>query len=183
MIQMYKGVPPEKFDQIKNFINRGAEIPAGKGAEVAEWWSFADFLDASTWNFQNLGFTKDTAGNAKYLALMYTKDPQGKSTILVADTKASFNVAQDMFIWEKYSSKWGGMIQKTEQSIQYRPHAITLEEAQILLNIFDTIALEKYGKYLKAFIESQNMGGGSAVEVEAEELFNEEYEEYDLYSF
>ncbi len=171
---MYKGVPPEKLDLVKNVINKGAEVPADKKEQLDDWWTLADFLDASTWNFQNLGFTKDTRGNAKYLALMYTRDAAGKLTLLVSDTKATFNVAQDMFIWEKFSSKWGGMIQKTEQSIQYLPHAVTLEEAQVLLNIFDTIALGKYSLYLKTFIDSQNIG--TVVDVEEEE----QEEEYDF---
>jgi hypothetical protein len=173
---MYKGVPPGKLELVKNVINKGAEVPADKKEQIDDWWSLADFLDASTWNFQNLGFTKDTRGNAKYLALMYSRDAAGKLTLLVADTKASFNVAQDMFIWEKYSSKWGGMIQKTEQSIKYLPHAVTLEEAQILLNIFDTIALGKYSLYLKTFIDSQSMGKVVDVEEEQEEQEDEEFD-------
>jgi hypothetical protein len=67
---------------------------------------------------------------------------------LVSDTKATFNVAQDMFIWQKYESKMGGMTKRTQDRIEYRPHAISLEEAQVLLNLFDNIALEKYSKYL-----------------------------------
>jgi len=173
-IQMYKGVPPEKMETVKRVINMGVEIPSGKAAMVADWWSLADFLDASTWNFQDLAFTKDTNGNAKYVSLMYNKDAAGKYTFLVSDTKATFKVAQDMFIWEKYSSKWGGMTKRTEQRIEYRPHAITLEEAQVLLNLFDTIALEKYSKYLQAFIASQQQ----VADQEEDEITNDQEEDY-----
>lgn len=93
LIQMYKGVPPEKLDMIKNIINKSTETPADKKGQLDDWWTLAEFLDAATWNFQNLAFTKDTNGNAKYLALMYNRDTNGKLTFLVCDTKASFNVA------------------------------------------------------------------------------------------
>jgi hypothetical protein len=95
---------------------------------------------------------------------MYNRDEEGKYTLLTADTKATFNVAQDMFIWEKFTSRWGGMVQKTQQSIQYLPHAVTLEEAQILLNTFDTIALEKYSMYITTFLESQKVAENVAME-------------------
>jgi hypothetical protein len=135
----------------------GVQIPTNKAALVNEWWQLASFLDASTWNFQNLAFTKDSKGNAKYVNLMYNRDAQGRYTFLVSDTKATFKVAKDMFIWEKYESKMGGMTKNTQQRIEYRPHKITVEEAQILLNLFDNIALEKYSNYLKAAIASQQM--------------------------
>ena len=78
---------------------------------VTDWWTLSDFLDASTWNFQNLAFGKDQNGNAKYVALMYNKDPStGKYIFLVSDTKATFKIAQDMFMWEKYTSRWGGLV-------------------------------------------------------------------------
>lgn len=68
--------------------------------------------------------------------------------LLVADTKANFKVAEDMFIWEKYTSKFGGIVSKTETHIEYRPHSMTLAETQALLNVFDTIALGKFRMFL-----------------------------------
>ena len=88
---------------------------------------------------------------------MYNKDADNSVTFLLADTKASFNVADDMWIWEKSSSKLGGLIKKQEQVIKYMPHTVSLEDMTVLLNIFDTIALEKYSKYLEAFIASQRL--------------------------
>ena len=88
---------------------------------------------------------------------MYNKDADNSVTFLLADTKASFNVADDMWIWEKSSSKLGGLIKKQEQVIKYMPHTVSLEDMTVLLNIFDTIAMNKYQLYLKAFVEANKI--------------------------
>ena len=71
----------------------------------------------------------------------------------------------------------GGMTKNTQQRIEYRPHKITVEEAQILLNLFDNIALEKYQNYLKAAIASgmAAVEGQEEAEVADEEEFNYDY--------
>ena len=46
------------------------------------------------------------------------------------------------------------MFQKDTQEIRYLPHMITIEEAEVLMNFFDMVALSKYDMYLRAFINS-----------------------------
>lgn len=107
---------------------------------------------------QNTAYTKDSVGNAKYMTIMYNRDEfTGKYTFLVADVKASFNVAQDMYIWQKAKSSFGGLFQKEWQEIKYLPHSITIEEAEVLMNFFDMVALSKYSMYLKAYINSSQI--------------------------
>lgn len=49
-------------------------------------------------------FTK-SKGVAKYQTIIYNKDiPTVLYTIFSADIKATFNVAQDMYIWQKLKS-------------------------------------------------------------------------------
>ena len=89
------------------------------------------------------------------MTIMYNKDEiTGKYTFFTADVKASFKVSQDMYIWQKQKSTWGGLFQKDEQEIRYLPHTITVEEAEVLMNFFDMIALSKYDMYLRTFINS-----------------------------
>jgi hypothetical protein len=89
------------------------------------------------------------------MTIMYNKDEAtGKYTFFTADVKATFKVAQDMYIWQKQKSTWGGMFQKDTQEIRYLPHMITIEEAEVLMNFFDMVALSKYDMYLRAFINS-----------------------------
>ena len=86
---------------------------------------------------------------------MYNRDEDtGKYTFLTADVKATFKVSEDMYIWQKQKSTWGGLFQKDEQEIRYLPHSITLEEAEVLMNFFDMVALSKYDMYLRTFINS-----------------------------
>lgn len=89
------------------------------------------------------------------MTIMYNRDEvTNKYTFFTADVKASFAVAQDMYIWQKQKSTWGGLFQKDEQEIRYLPHTITIEEAEVLMNFFDMVALSKYDMYLRAFINS-----------------------------
>ena len=138
---------------------KSAEVPANLAGAFDDWWDLAEFTDASTWQLQNTIYTKDSNGNAKYMTIMYNRDEAtGKYTFFTADVKATFNVAQDMYIWQKQKSTWGGMFQKDTQEIRYLPHMITIEEAEVLMNFFDMVALSKYDMYLRAFINSTKIG-------------------------
>ena len=49
------------------------------------------------------------------MTIMYNKDEiTNKYTFFTADVKASFKVSQDMYIWQKQKSTWGGLFQKDE---------------------------------------------------------------------
>lgn len=134
---------------------KSAEVPANLNEAFNDWWELAEFSDASTWQFQNTMFTKDNLGNAKYMTIMYNRDEvTGKYTFFTADVKGTFNVAEDMYIWQKQKSTFGGLFQKDIQEIKYLPHTITLEEAELLMNFFDMIALSKYDMYLRTFINA-----------------------------
>lgn len=49
LIQMYKGVPADKFDTLKRTIMRTAEVPANLNDAFNDWWELAEFTEASTW--------------------------------------------------------------------------------------------------------------------------------------
>lgn len=59
-----------------------------------------------------------------------------------------------MYIWEKQKSMFGGLFQTDEQVIKYLPHKITPEDATMLMEFFDIVALSKYDMYLRVFINS-----------------------------
>lgn len=49
LIQMYKGVPQDKFDTLKRVITKSAEVPSNLQSAFDDWWELAEFADASTW--------------------------------------------------------------------------------------------------------------------------------------
>ena len=54
------------------------------------------------WQTQNTIFKQNNKGDAKYFTMMFMKDQATKKyTFLVADVKATFHVADDIFIWQK----------------------------------------------------------------------------------
>ena len=46
----------------------------------------------------------------------------------------------------------GGLFQSDEIQFKYLPHKISPQDATLLLNFFDVIALGKYDMYLKMYI-------------------------------
>jgi len=99
---------------------------------------------------------------------MYNRDfISGNYTFFTADVKASFKVSQDMYIWQKQKSTWGGLFQKDEQEIRHLPHTITVEEAEVLMNFFDMVALSKFDMYIRAFINSSHI-----VEAKSQDFLN-----------
>ena len=53
-----------------------------------------------------------------------------------------------MYVWEKSSSTFGGLFQKDEEHIEYLPHKMTPDDAQLVMDFFDIVALGKYNLYL-----------------------------------
>jgi hypothetical protein len=89
-------------------------------------------------------------------------DPDtGKYTIMTVDIKATFHVSDDLYLWQKQSSKFGGLFQKDTQYLEKRPHTISLEEAELLMSWFDMIALKHFQDQIKQIL-SQNVLPSSA---------------------
>ncbi len=81
----------------------------------------------------------------------------GKYTIMTVDIKATFHVSDDLYLWEKQTSKFGGLFQKDNQYLEKRPHTITLEEAQLLMSWFDMIALKHFKEQITEILSQTSM--------------------------
>ncbi len=78
------------------------QVPPEKLAGFNDWWDLAQFTTQQVWQTQNTIFKQNNKGDAKYFTLMFMKDQATKKyTFLVADVKATFHVADDIFIWQK----------------------------------------------------------------------------------
>lgn len=142
------------MDRLRASITRSAQVPDDKTQDFKDFFDDLGIADSSTFQFNSNAYTKDSNGNTKYLTLLSSMDPDtNKYTIFFVDIKASFHVAEDMFIWEKQSSKFGGLIQKTEQYIERRPHDLSLEETELLMSFFDMVALKHLRDQIKAILE------------------------------
>ena len=153
LIQSYVGIPEEKLDDFKSFISKSVEVPVEKQDAFKEMWDWAAFTESGTWQYDNTAYTKDNAGNAKYVTVLYSKDfTSNKYTFFVADIQGTFSVAEDMFVWQKQKSMFGGLFQSDNIEFQFLPHKISPEDATVIMNFFDIVALAKYDMYLKMFI-------------------------------
>ena len=105
VIRKFQGVLPENLPKIRTSVTRSAEVPAEKQADFADFFDLIDIQDSSSFQTQTTGYTKDSLGNAKYLTLLSMVDPDtGKYTVITVDVKATFQVAEDLYLWNKKSS-------------------------------------------------------------------------------
>ena len=59
------------------------------------------------------------------------------------DIEVDFELAPDLLLIHKTKSKLGGIWEKTADSIEHVPHALTSQEAIHLVQFFQIIATEK----------------------------------------
>ena len=112
LIQSYVGIPAEKLTEFKEFIIKSVEVPQDKLETFREMWNWAEFTESGTWKYDNTVYTTDSQGNGKYITCLYSKDFEtNKYTIFVSDIKSNFNVAEDMYVWQKQKSMFGGLFQ------------------------------------------------------------------------
>ena len=153
LIQSYTGLPSYKVDDFKKYIIKSVEVPPEKVDAFNEMWDWAAFTDGGTWQYDNTAYTTDSQGNAKYVTVLYSKDfATDKYDFFIADIKGGFNVAEDMYVWHKQKSMFGGLFQSDDIEFKYLPHKISPEDATILMQFFDIVALSKYDMYLRMFI-------------------------------
>ena len=104
-VSMYKGMPETRFEAFKTMIMNQAEVPQDKRESFNDWWDLAEFTDGQQWQYQNTAYRKDNNGDAKTFSMMFTKDEvTNKYTFLIADIKATFHVADDLYLWQKSKS-------------------------------------------------------------------------------
>ncbi len=90
--------------------------------------------------------------------MMFLKDEAtSKYTFLIADVKATFHVADDLFIWQKSKTSGAGLFTKEEQYIERRPHTLTVEETALVMNSFDMVALQKFSEKLTTYINASKL--------------------------
>ncbi|TNV82010.1 hypothetical protein FGO68_gene7730 [Halteria grandinella] len=148
----HKGIKEAMIDKYLDYIARQVEVPANKKQAFLETLQLVTWMEAGTWNLQTTSLTPDNSGVAKSICLMHTQDQvTGKYTFFTADTQADFHVGNDMFVWRRQKSKMGGTFTKDEQSIEYRPHRLSIEDVEVVMTFFDLIALKKYRGFLAPF--------------------------------
>lgn len=117
-----------RLESFKAYFMKSIEVPADKVEALSAMWDWAAFTDSGTWKYDSTAFTKDSSGNAKYVTVMYSKDPiSNKYTFFVANIKGTFQVAEDMYVYEK-KTKVGVFFSSDEFHVEYLPHKITPDD-------------------------------------------------------
>lgn len=150
-IQMYKGVPNHLVPTLKQAIINLVGCSSKWASDVKQVLGFEEDLGGQAAMVEDFVLS-DSNGATKYFSVLWTRDDlTGKYSVFVATVKGSFQIGKDMYIWQKTKSKYGGMVKSDKMSIEYRPHNVTPDEAKLLMNFFDTIALEKFNKFVSTF--------------------------------
>lgn len=110
----------------------------------------ATFIPENTWSLQELTFGLDVGGTCNGFVAMTKRDYNTNSVSLstvVAD--GSFKLSPDVFLWTKYSSVAGGIVEKTKDYFRNVPRGITADEvkainALVLTNAISVMS-EKFG--------------------------------------
>lgn len=109
----------------------------------------ATFIPENNWSLQELTFGIEKGGACNGFVAMtkkdFTTDTVSLSTV-VAD--ATFKLSPDVFLWQKYSSVAGGIVEKTKDYFRNVPRGITADEvkainALVLTNAI-TVLAEKF---------------------------------------
>jgi hypothetical protein len=158
IVKKYQGVQPENLYRIRDVTGRSAKIPAENKQDYIDFFDTLEITDSQTFQLNNNAYkTKDILENSqtKYLTFMGMKDEAtNKYTVITVDIEANFKIAEDLYIWETQTSKFGGLFQKTEQRLEKRPHDLTLEEAETLMQWFDSVTLKHLKTQLQQIIDT-----------------------------
>jgi len=158
VVKKYQGVLPENLYRVRDVVGRNAKIPDDHKQDYIDFFETLEITDSQSFQLNNNAYkTKDIMDKSetKYLTFMgMLDDATKKYTVLTVDIEANFKIAEDIYIWETQSSKFGGLFKKTEQRLEKRPHDLTLEEAELLMSWFDSVTLKHLKTQLQEIVDT-----------------------------
>jgi hypothetical protein len=93
-----------------DFITRQVNIPPEKKQNFIDSLDLINWTDQGTWNLQSNALAQDQSGNSKTVCQMYTLDMMtNKYSFFTADVQASYHVGEDMYVWRRQKSTFGGL--------------------------------------------------------------------------
>lgn len=149
----HSGIREDVIHKYIDYIARQVEVPANKKQSFIDTLELVTWgMGTGSWNFQTTSLTPSNNGVAKSICLMHTfNETTGKYSFFTADTQADFHVGDDMYVWRRQKSRFGGLFSKDQQSIEMRPHRLTMDDVETVMTFFDLIALKKYRTFLTPF--------------------------------
>jgi hypothetical protein len=143
------------MDRLRDLTANTIQMPAEHKGEYNLFFDTLQITDSNSFEFNNNAYKTDpkTFSDCKHISFWGTAEPStGKYTIITVDVSANFKIAQDLYLWEKQTSKFGGLFQTTKQEFTTRPHDITLEEVDILMKWFESVTLKAVDSTLRTII-------------------------------
>jgi hypothetical protein len=144
-----------KYFNEKSTVTKAMNIPADKATEFIKAMvidydlpakgSFAmglTYSDDFAWDRVDYLYSPTMNGTYRSLTLFKNADSlTNTASFFIIDIDAGWQLAPDLLIIQTSTSKWGGLLQKNEQSIEEVPHVMTLDEAVKLQQFFMLVAM------------------------------------------
>lgn len=144
----YTGIDLRKWDQFKPIYMtaNGMDSPAKAKQEANVFLTLAEFMPDNVWQFNDHTFDKNGQGSTSTM-VAFTKadlDVQ-KAHILTVVTTGTYQLAPDVYVYEKYKSVAGGIYQSTKEVRKNVPRNLSLNDikginAMAMLNAIKMMA-------------------------------------------
>ena len=133
------GVPADKVEAFTRALMIDYNLPPEDSLALG-----LEFSDEVVWKNDEYLYSPKKDSEYRYVSLFKNGDSTtNKASFIIVDIKVDFELAPDLLLIHKTKSKLGGIWEKTTDSIEHVPHALTSQEAIHLEQFFQIIAIGK----------------------------------------
>lgn len=151
VVQKIVNMQASFLDQFLRSVPTAYNIPSKYRADTEFALTSVKFSGGQQWNKWDLAFDINKGGSARYICVLGHRDPNtGNTDWVIANMKASFKLAPDVFVWRRSASYAGGIFSSTTDSLEKRPRSLTAEDIRGMLHLLAGAALGPLGAELGA---------------------------------
>jgi hypothetical protein len=147
----YKGVSDDALLGFAGYLKSTLSIPVVFEASFEEDIMLIQFSSFNEVVVHRIIYsTGDTKGSCRYVCLLAQRNQWTKETdFLVADIKAEFELAPDLFVIDSSVSNAWGLFKDHHQNIIKMSKAITPEQVTVIIKFFEIMVFERFAVILK----------------------------------
>ena len=182
-IMDFNGVADDHFDEFLKTLISLIDLPKEYQQNFTEIMAPIIASDFDEWVHFDISYSIKSNAQCKYINVMALHEKRERKTYwLVADIKATFDLAPDIFIIQQESSFFLNIFGHTEQKIVIKPASLPYETIVAIFQYFKIISYERFAevlnikKYSGNYLNLASLQATPEVEKTKEEKEKEEKE-------
>jgi hypothetical protein len=139
----------EYVQEYLDLLAEELQIPENKSESFKKHLNLLPHLSKNEFSVYDIAYDTGVGGECKYVAVVYTNNRENQtSSFLVANIKATFEMAPDILVMHETRSIVGGLYSSDNIKYKYQDRPIQEEDVELVFDFFKVAAFKKFADLL-----------------------------------